>query len=893
MFPNRLHCKQSIRFRILAIALLVILASCTEGASQSGVDLSGTITVFPGSAVDSDTNDPHSVYVTNNTPAQAQAIVFPVTLGGYVNRPNTGPAGRLFESGDIDDFFQTNLFGGQVINLNIADIGNLNNPSNNLDLFLYDATGMNIIASSQGTGRQESISVNQDGNYLIRVTAVQGASAYNLSIGLGLSAASQQSAPTASPAGLDFVPGEVIVRFKATTSLKSKIANGLSANVAKASNFGMRHLAGSGNREMLWRADNVQDTLNTLGIAQVKNGSSRTNTGDAARLDTKAIIDELRKRDDVEFAMPNYIVRRTQIPNDDDYNRQWHYPFINLPQAWDISTGDNSVVVAVIDTGVLLNHPDLQGQLVAGYDFVLNRNGVDNERDGEPGIDDNPNDPGDGIGVPSSFHGTHVAGTIAAATNNVAGAAGIGWDVRVMPLRVLGPYDGTVYDIGQAVRFAAGLPNDSGTVPAQPADIINLSLGGISNVTDLENLKTPFVEARNAGVIIVAAAGNDGLNTLYYPASIEGVVSVSATNISRQLASYSNYGATVDVSAPGGDSGDVNADGFFDGVYSLSGDDSGNSLLYTYKFAAGTSMASPHVAGVAALMKSVFPAMTPDQFDLLLETESITQDLGATGRDDLYGYGLIDASKAVLAALDAAGGVLPVRDPLAKSSLAALNFSFNKNAQRINISNAGDGDLSVLDISDDSGGWLSVEHVSTENLDGLGDYEITVDRALAPSGQRMLMATVTIVTSANTLTIPVLAQLEEVLFSNEAGIQYILLLDENRNAIYEVRSRASGGIYRYRFSNIRRGTYYIVAGSDMNNDDVICDPGEACGQYPTLDSPRSIVLQESATILNIDTAGQVSRADRSNVNFESGFHLNIGGANAIQRLTSQSRLNAL
>ena len=193
----------------------------------------------------------------------------------------------------------------------------------------------------------------------------------------------------------------------------------------------------------------------------------------------------MRGRSDVASAELNTILQPARVPSDPLYTLQWHYPMIRLPQAWDSTIGSPSVVIAVVDTGVVLTHPDLQGQLVAGYDFISS---ASRARDGD-GIDPDPSDPGDlalGTGA-SSFHGTHVAGTIGAASDRPTGeigVAGVAWGARVMPIRVLGLQGGTNYDVLQGVRYAAGLPNDSGTVPAQPADVINLSLsgGGFSQV---------------------------------------------------------------------------------------------------------------------------------------------------------------------------------------------------------------------------------------------------------------------------------------------------------------------------------------------------------------------------------------------------------------------------
>jgi serine protease len=217
------------------------------------------------------------------------------------------------------------------------------------------------------------------------------------------------------------------------------------------------------------------------------------------------VIKQLRLRPDVISAEPNYIVRHSATPDDTYYPRQWHYPMINLPQAWDITAGSSEVVVAVVDTGVLMGHPDLQGQLTDnGYDFISD---PAFSRDGTGGIDPDPDDPGDGSSPgASSFHGTHTAGTIAAATNNSRGVAAVGWNTRVMPIRVLGRGGGTLYDLLQGVRYAAGLPNDAGIILPRPADIINMSLGGGSYSQAAQDV---FDQVRAKGIILIAAAGNE------------------------------------------------------------------------------------------------------------------------------------------------------------------------------------------------------------------------------------------------------------------------------------------------------------------------------------------------------------------------------------------------
>jgi serine protease len=266
------------------------------------------------------------------------------------------------------------------------------------------------------------------------------------------------------------------------------------------------------------------------------------------KYETLLAIKQLRRRSDILEASPNYRFQALRVPNDTLYHYQWNHALINLPQAWETTRGDSSVMVAVVDSGVLMQHPDLKIKLSQGYDFVASRQ---TELDGDWGIDSDPNDPGDQFPGGSTFHGTHVAGIIGALTDNEEGIAGVSWLTKIMPLRVLGKGgEGFDYDIEQGIRFAAGLANDSGTIPTQPADIINLSLGGSEFSLGLQKL---IAEVQNQGIIVVAAAGNEDTNIPMFPASLEGVISVGAVDINKRRASYSNFGADLDLVAPGGD----------------------------------------------------------------------------------------------------------------------------------------------------------------------------------------------------------------------------------------------------------------------------------------------------------------------------------------------------
>lgn len=287
-----------------------------------------------------------------------------------------------------------------------------------------------------------------------------------------------------------------------------------------------------------------------------------------------------------------------EIPNDMLFSEyQWNLPVIETNRGWKLSKGSNDVIIGVVDTGVDLAHPDLKGRLLKGYNVI-----------------DPDKDPVDDVG-----HGTHVAGIISANVNNGEGIAGMTWGGKILPVKALDQSgSGTAYSVAQGIIWAA----DNG------AKVINLSLG---NYADAQFLHDAIKYAYDKDVVLVAATGNDNTERPGYPAAYPEVLSVSATDYNLQKASFSNYGDYVDVVAPG------------------------ESIASTYpdnQYAAlsGTSMASPHVAALAALIRSANPELRNTEVMDIIRSSVI--DLGDPGRDNLYGYGQID----VYAALEAAGG---------------------------------------------------------------------------------------------------------------------------------------------------------------------------------------------------------------------------------------------
>lgn len=450
-----------------------------------------------------------------------------------------------------------------------------------------------------------------------------------------------------------------------------------------------------------------RDASQLTSIANVKMSVERKLSGRAHLLtlqqpvplqEARAIAAQLRMSGEVESAEPDLIMQADSItPSDPGYASwpgQWHYMApsgsnvggADLPDAWDMSLGSGNIDVAVIDTGYR-PHPDL-GPILPGYDFVSSTT-IANDGDGR---DSNTMDPGDwaaagecgssSAAANSSWHGTHVMGTIAALMNNGIGGTGIAPQVRILPLRVLGKCGGYTSDIVDAMRWAAGIAVPGVPRNSYPARILNLSLGS-SGVCSAA-FQSAIDDVNAAGGMVVIAGGNGGADGLYQPANCSGVVAVTAHAINGDNADYANIGAGVTVSAPGGGCGTLaygcvpgaGSDGL--AIYSL-----GNTGLSTpqtdnYAVKRGTSMAAPHVSGTIALMLSLNPILTRTQVTGILRASARPHPADSTcalsANAGLCGAGLLDA-QAALAAVVPAVQITNPNQVVSPAALVALSGS--------------------------------------------------------------------------------------------------------------------------------------------------------------------------------------------------------------------------
>jgi thermitase len=327
---------------------------------------------------------------------------------------------------------------------------------------------------------------------------------------------------------------------------------------------------------------------------------------DVPEASSQAIMESLERTGLFEYVERDQYAHTAGIPNDPSFVSQWHLSKLQVPQAWAVTTGSPLVVVAVIDTGVYATHPDLESQLGPGWNFV-NANANTSDLLG---------------------HGTTVAGTIAAASDNGIGIAGVSWQSRIMPLVVVDENDFAAYsNIAEAIRYAAD----------RDIRVINISIGGTRQSATLQNAVD---YAWSKGALIFAPAMNNGTSTPYYPAACNHVMSVSATDSNDHLASFSNYGNWIAIAAPG------------------------TNILTTtngggYGYSSGSSLSSPIVAGVAALSLAINPSLTNIQLVSLLEQGA--DDIGDPGYDTSFGWGRVNAFRTV----EAARQMLREKHPLA------------------------------------------------------------------------------------------------------------------------------------------------------------------------------------------------------------------------------------
>ena len=864
-------------------AVLLGLAACGGGGGgdtpappvATAHTLSGTISVAPTAAVDSDSNDVTQAaqgnYRVNDTPATAQAIGSPVLLAGTVNQPNTWPTGNNISNlGDTDDMFAVDLVAGQVVELEFA----ADPAQSDVDLYVASDDAVHQGASTGSDTRYECVQVSANGRYFIDVFAFRGATIYTLKIGAPGSATACAASTTAVP----FTPGQLLAKARRvdaqrlqTIGTQLSIAGiGGAVLATKESATPVPHLLQL-PANALERSAGLQvlagaTRAKALAAAAVAPLAARSPVTDI--LDTLKYAKRLQASGAFEYVQPNWIAERSALvgtfpPNDRAYAYQrWHYEQINLPAAMSRIAGlatqpSQRPIVAVIDDGVVLDHPDLAPQLYSPGRAFISRS---TQGDGNLPSGDNISQAGD----QPVFHGTHVAGTVGAATFDGVGGAGTAPMALILPLRVFPPSGGAgSVDVINAMLYAARLSNNSGLLPARRADVINMSLG--SDRPCDAAYQDAITQVRAAGVIVVVAAGNSGHNdrgqraAVGSPANCSGAVAVSALDARKQITPYSNTGTQIGVAAPGGDaSQSTTGTGAPDNVYSdVASFDAAGNRQPAFGGMQGTSMASPHVAGVMALMRYVNPGLTVTQVDVLLAAGALTDDLGSAGRDIDFGFGLINAGKAVDAALNAGSNPPPPQVGVVVATPSSLDFGSFQSSAALDLVATATTAETVLSVSSDNAA-VTVAATNINATTKLGRYTVNVNRAALAAGSYFPKLTVSIA-PARSFTVQLSITQPGAGGSAAAGDYgpiYVLLIDPaTQNVLSTTVAQRANGRYTWSTSGVTLARVSVVAGGDLDNDDLICQRGEPCGAYPVFAPGRDLSV--------IDLSG-----DRNDINVQ-------------------------
>ncbi|MDY6798473.1 MAG: S8 family serine peptidase [Pseudomonadota bacterium] len=815
---------------ILASATILALSGCSDSDSTAssgrGPDVGGTIAIESRTRIDLDTADD----ILAGT-AVSEVVSLP---GGAVAAGYLSSSGGSYSTGTADDFayyrdeqdqYAASLSAGDSIVIQLFGAP---------DRFLPGIFPPRLRVEVASGGRPEQQTVTGFGSVILNAVAsgadpephnitlyAESGAPFRYVIALvndgNVSAANFRYSEPA------FRPGEAVVVMEEPGAGRASPASVFASGVAARS-------LGKG----VWHV-------------RQPSASSGVTTAAAATSGAQATLDwirDLRTRPGVRHAEPNYLYYAQQTPppeaGEDLYTRQWNLPLIQLPLAWQLAPRmGRDVGVAVMDTGLFTATPgtaenwhsdlDTNVRLVPGeiMDFVSGE--LDYDQNPDAGRDQNPADPGDGTPRSSNFHGTHVAGIIAA-TDNDDGIIGVAPSVDLYPIRVLGRNgEGSLEDLLDAINWASGQPG---------IDVINLSLGGLGDSTEL---KKALDGARAKGKLVVAAAGNQGSGEPTYPAAYPNVVGVGAVDRSGRRASYSNVGVSVDAVAPGGD---YSSTGGSDLIVSTWGLDDGGDFREAWAGLQGTSMAAPHVSALYALMKSgaedAGREFGPEAFFTYLVDGQLTAT--PPNRSE-YGYGLIDAVKAVSAAREGnVPGVILAAQP------TVLQFTRALTRQTVELVKYSEGDLSVTLTDDDVSATQSWVQAALTPGSGGDSLTVTADPSGLADGQTR-RAEVQVVYddgsgSERTLTIPVIQQTGDSLNDRNAGRHYVLLVStgDSQETVQQVVVEAEAGQYRFAFNDVSPGKYFLVAGTDTDNNGLICENGEACAEYPVNGRPGPLVF---------------------------------------------------
>lgn len=850
-----------VRF-FLPLAVGLLMGGCGGGdgegimGRQNGT-LSGTVEISSGTRVDADTaldletteltsslSQPISGVQNTNSPFPGNVIA-----GGYVSVGSGDYNGTELEyPQDERDTLRMQLSEGQRVSVNFfpapfdasGESGTGADPVTSLTLQAVDGTSSD--SSAENTEPNKSVEAQEDGAHNLIIEAAGGGPARYV-----LRATSLSQDETLGQASTDFVPGEAIITTEAMASdgvMRAQAA--MPVDVASQKSLGGAQFRVTMPLE---RQAVMPATLSEAG----------------RKAETLEWIRELNDTPGVASAVPNHRVHTmatgsTAPLSQDNYaDQQWHYDRINAVGAWDtVDNGGESVRVAVLDTGIARIgddwHPDLAPNINCNdssrcFDAV--------DKDGSDPVDDR------------GSHGTHVTGIAAADATGSGDVTGVAHGASLVPVRVLGGSEGTVADVIAGVRWVVNNGNPR-------ADVINLSLG---SQTENPTLRDAVAEASAAGILVVAASGNAGDDRPFYPAAFPSVLSVGAVDCKGSRSSFSNFGDWLDLAAPGGGnpSDCSNGDDF---VFSAVAEGDGIDNNTPVNGRQGTSMASPHVAGVLALMRELTPRVEMPVIRALLREGRLTQNNDKGTFDQEIGWGIVDAQAAVTEDISGFAALAP--------SLERLRLDNDRQSVDLSLARVGDGSVTFSneDVTDGDKPWLDVEAI-----DGERNFRVSLNTDEMDPGQ-FFRSTLNVSYTANgsegrQYQIPVTATLEANESDRNAGAHFVQLIPAdaiNDDSISE-RTRqtvaeAEDGRYRFEFdvSDIEPGEYFLIAGSDLDNDGSFCGPGEACAEFPVTGQPEAIkITRDTSKTVELETA--FTRP----VDSQNGSVMSMGGYQRLDR----------
>ena len=776
--------------------------------------------------------------VPNNTKEDAATLITPSEVTGFVGdklvevivRDEDGNV--IFDAegnvsynsvqrDDPEDWYKIDTVPGLQIELAVEDYqqevedadGNTTIVTNKPLLLLYNANGVitDFSYTTDSSDEYQKINLPDSGIYYAVVAKDVGASKYTLLLAPGGSASSTSFTPSKDA----FVKGEFISYRSFSGKLDTYEDIYPEFNQNEDLNQKLSYIDNSdfmGLRVIEFNLENEYSTIFGSETYLDSKDLIANNSEQVLYLKQWKILQHYKNINpklNLEF---NKIYQKLGFTKDTYWDYQWGLQLMGLEKVLN-ATGQEvkDVAVAVIDSG----SPNTTSSawttshfLDGGFDFI-----------------DNDFDPTDAVDVASNSHGTHVATTISAANdgNNING-----FGIHTVPFRVFGPSGGASQsDVTNSMLFAAGLPNITGQVYAgsAPIKVVNMSLGSIGGGCSTA-YRNAILDVTNSGVTVVASSGNSAEESpgiKGYPASCDNVISVAAVNPLSQRAYYSTYNDAVDLAAPGGTTGtDLNGDGQSDGILAFDGSE---NLTY-YQ---GTSMAAPHASAAIALIYALKPEWDAIQMEAFIKSGFFTDDIGTEGKDDEFGYGLINLDKAFTNLID--GGLDFTYATITPGSFV---FGYTDTEKTITVSKVGTGDLTVTQLVSSNSSLTSISTIDVDS-DGYGTYKVTLTRGEVPDG---------------TYTGSIIAELSDgtksnVTFTYSSGaertspeIGYVLayLYDEDGEYYKGWRVQLGAGGLTFNVSDIDIGSYYWLFSTNIDSDGYIRGTGEIWEQYPEVTS---------------------------------------------------------